>query len=163
MACACDVGWVGWIPGSGKSPRERNGYSCQYSCLEKSLDRGAWWAIQPMGVTRVRLDLVAKPPRPPTASSHVKESAVLPHSHPPPGPNERHLECSKAVIVFSPVGFSSRNPNASLHVAFGFLSYESLFKLYSVAFKESVPENQETQTERQNCLHLWKQRRVKSS
>ena len=28
---------------SGRSPGERNGYSLQYSCLENSMDRGAWW------------------------------------------------------------------------------------------------------------------------
>ena len=27
---------------SGRSPGERNGYSLQYSCLENSMDRGAW-------------------------------------------------------------------------------------------------------------------------
>ena len=32
------------IPGLGKSPGERNGYSLQYSCLENSMDREAWWA-----------------------------------------------------------------------------------------------------------------------
>ena len=30
------------IPGSERSPGERNG---QYSCLENSVDRGDWWAI----------------------------------------------------------------------------------------------------------------------
>ena len=30
------------IPGLGKSPGERNGYSLQYSCLENSMDRGIW-------------------------------------------------------------------------------------------------------------------------
>ena len=33
------------IPGSGRSPEERNGNSLQYSCLENSIDRGAWQAI----------------------------------------------------------------------------------------------------------------------
>ena len=32
------------IPGSGKSPGEGNGSSLHYSCLENSMDRGAWWA-----------------------------------------------------------------------------------------------------------------------
>ena len=32
------------IPGSGRSPGEGNGYPLQYSCLENSMDRGAWWA-----------------------------------------------------------------------------------------------------------------------
>ena len=30
------------IPGLGKSPRGGNGNPLQYSCLENSLDRGAW-------------------------------------------------------------------------------------------------------------------------
>ena len=33
------------IPGSGRSLEERNGNSLQYSCLENSMDRGAWQAI----------------------------------------------------------------------------------------------------------------------
>ena len=34
----------GSIPASGRSPGERNGNSLQYSCLENSMDRGAWRA-----------------------------------------------------------------------------------------------------------------------
>ena len=34
----------GLIPGSGRSPGEGNGYILQYSCLENSMDRGAWGA-----------------------------------------------------------------------------------------------------------------------
>ena len=30
------------IPGLGQSPGERNGKPLQYSCLENSMDRGAW-------------------------------------------------------------------------------------------------------------------------
>ena len=41
---ACNVGDPGLIPGLGRSPGEGNGYSLQYSCLENSTDRGAWWA-----------------------------------------------------------------------------------------------------------------------
>ena len=41
---AYNVGDWGWIPGSGRSPGEENGYPLQYSCLENSMDRGAWWA-----------------------------------------------------------------------------------------------------------------------
>ena len=32
------------IPGSGRSLAEGNGNPFQYSCLENSMDRGAWWA-----------------------------------------------------------------------------------------------------------------------
>jgi len=40
-----EVGDTGLIPGSGKSPGERNGNPLQYSCLGNPTDRGAWWAI----------------------------------------------------------------------------------------------------------------------
>ena len=33
------------IPGLGRSPGEENGNLLQYSCLENSMGRGAWWAI----------------------------------------------------------------------------------------------------------------------
>jgi len=33
---------AGLIPGSGRSPGEGNGYPLQYSCLENSMDIGAW-------------------------------------------------------------------------------------------------------------------------
>ena len=41
---ACNEGDLGSIPGWGKYPGERNGYSLQYSCLENSMDRGVWRA-----------------------------------------------------------------------------------------------------------------------
>ena len=37
-------GDMGLIPGLGRTP-EVNGNPFQYSCLENSIDRGAWWAI----------------------------------------------------------------------------------------------------------------------
>ena len=33
------------IPGSGRSPEGGDTYPLQYSCLEDSMDRGAWWAV----------------------------------------------------------------------------------------------------------------------
>ena len=41
---ACNAGDPGSIPGLGRFPGEGNGYPLQYSCLENSMDRGAWWA-----------------------------------------------------------------------------------------------------------------------
>ena len=35
---------VGSIPGWGRSPGVENGNPVQYSYLENSMDRGAWWA-----------------------------------------------------------------------------------------------------------------------
>ena len=43
-ADAVDVGDVGLIPGSGRSPGEGHDSPLQYSCLENPMDRGAWWA-----------------------------------------------------------------------------------------------------------------------
>ena len=41
---ACNAGDLGSIPRWGRCPGEGNGYPLQYSCLENSMDRGAWWA-----------------------------------------------------------------------------------------------------------------------
>ena len=38
------AGDAGSIPGSGRSPGEGNGNPLQFSCLENSMDRGAWKA-----------------------------------------------------------------------------------------------------------------------
>ena len=46
-----NAGDMGSIPGSGRSPGEGNGNPLQYSCLENSMDRGAWWATV-HGVTK---------------------------------------------------------------------------------------------------------------
>ena len=40
----CNVGDLGSILGSGRSPGEGNGSPLQYSCLENPMDGGAWWA-----------------------------------------------------------------------------------------------------------------------
>ena len=40
----CNAGDLGSIPGSGRSPGEGNGNPLQYSCLENSMDGGAWRA-----------------------------------------------------------------------------------------------------------------------
>ena len=41
---ACNAGDPGLIPVSGRSPGEGTGNPLQYSCLENSMDKGAWWA-----------------------------------------------------------------------------------------------------------------------
>ena len=41
---AHNAGDPGSIPESGKSPGEGNGNPLQYSCLENSMNRRAWWA-----------------------------------------------------------------------------------------------------------------------
>jgi len=41
-----NVGDAVLIPGSGRSPEERNGYPVQYSCLENCMDRGVCWAME---------------------------------------------------------------------------------------------------------------------
>ena len=49
---ACNAGDVGSILGPGRSPGEGNGYPLQYSCLENSIDGGAWQATV-HGVTKL--------------------------------------------------------------------------------------------------------------
>ena len=36
---------VGSVSGLGRSPGVANGNPLHYSCLENSVDRGAWWTI----------------------------------------------------------------------------------------------------------------------
>ena len=50
---------AGLIPGLGRSPGEGNGDSLKYSCLENSMDRGAWRASV-HGVTKVRHTLATE-------------------------------------------------------------------------------------------------------
>ena len=58
------------LPGSGRSPEEENGYPLQYSCLQNSMDRGAWRAIE-HGVTKSQTQL----------SSSLSLSLSLTHTH----------------------------------------------------------------------------------
>ena len=41
---AGDARDTGSIPGPGRSPGGGNGNPFQYSCLQNTMDRGAWWA-----------------------------------------------------------------------------------------------------------------------
>ena len=54
---AHNVGDLGFIPGWGRSLGEGNGNPLQYSCLENSIDRGAWWTTVP-GVSMSQHDRV---------------------------------------------------------------------------------------------------------
>ena len=51
-----NVGDTGLIPESGRSLGEGNDNSLQYSCLENSMDRGAWRATV-QGVTKSQVQL----------------------------------------------------------------------------------------------------------
>ena len=53
---ACNPGDLGLIPGLGRPPGEGNGEPFQYFCLEKSMDRGAWWSTA-HGVTKSQTQL----------------------------------------------------------------------------------------------------------
>ena len=48
---ACNAGDLGLIPGSRRSPGERNGNPLQYPCLGNTIDRGAW-RVTVHGVTK---------------------------------------------------------------------------------------------------------------
>ena len=48
------------IPESGGSPGGGNGVPPQYSCLGNPMDRGAWRAIQPMGLQKAGHDLATE-------------------------------------------------------------------------------------------------------
>ena len=55
-ASACNVGDLGSIPESGRSPGEANDNPLQYSCLENPMDWGAWWTtVHRVTKSRTRL------------------------------------------------------------------------------------------------------------
>ena len=62
-ASACNAGDLGSNCESGRSPGEGNDNPLQYSCLENSMNRGAWQATV-HGVARVGHDLATKPQPP---------------------------------------------------------------------------------------------------
>ena len=55
-ASAGDARDVGLIPGLGRFPGKANDNPLQYSCLENSMDRGAWQAVI-HGVAKSRTQL----------------------------------------------------------------------------------------------------------
>ena len=61
-ASGYNVGDLGSIPGSGRSPGEGNDNPLQYSCLKNPTDRGPWQVA--VRVVRVRHDLLTKPSPP---------------------------------------------------------------------------------------------------
>ena len=73
---------VGSIPGSGRSPGRGHGNPFLYSCLEKPMDRGAWWAIAHK-ITRswTQLKLL---------STHHTHAHVKAHFPPHAGEEERY-------------------------------------------------------------------------
>ena len=51
-----NIGDVGWIAGSGRSPGEGYGNLFQYSCLRNPMERGAWQAtVQGVAGSQTRL------------------------------------------------------------------------------------------------------------
>ena len=62
--CSCNTGAtgdVGLIPRSGRFPGGRYGNSLQYSCLENSMDRGAWRAtVHRVAQSRIQLSTLAR-------------------------------------------------------------------------------------------------------
>ena len=55
-ASAYNAGYLGSVPGLGRSPGEGNGNPFQYSCLENSMEGGAWQATA-HGVAKSRTRL----------------------------------------------------------------------------------------------------------
>ena len=129
---ACNAGDLGSIPGSGKSPGEGSGNPLDYSCLENSMDRGAWQATV-HGVTRVRHDLATKRQQifnwriialhycvsfchPSTRISHRYKDVPSLLKLPPTPPHPLPLSCHRA-LVLAPRGLKLlTGQNSSKHL-----------------------------------------------
>ena len=70
---------AGWIAELGRSSGEGNGYLFQYSCLENSMDRGAWQATV-HGITKSQTRLSTHTH--PRAHTHT-HTHTNPQGHPP--------------------------------------------------------------------------------
>ena len=72
---AYNAGDLGSIPGSGRSPREGNGYPLQYSCLENPMNRRAWQTrVQRVAKSWTRLNV---------SHSHTQRFSWQPDTFPP--------------------------------------------------------------------------------
>ena len=85
---AHNVGDLGSIPGSARSPKGTNGNPLQYSCLENHMDRGAQW-ITVHGFTRSQTQL---------SDSHLIDQVHF-HLHMLPLPNQCSLQFAYAEVV----------------------------------------------------------------
>ena len=91
----CNAGGPGSIPGLGRSPGEGNGNPFQYSCLENSMDRGAWWATV-HGVYWVLLQkllYILTPPLPLQSSLEFSENPL----------NKTYFSTCSMCIFFPPL------------------------------------------------------------
>ena len=70
--CTCQCRVVCSIPGLGRPSRGGNGNPLLYSCLENSMDRGAWWATV-HGVAKSQTQLGIHTHTPPVDSSLICE------------------------------------------------------------------------------------------
>ena len=97
-ASAGDARVMGWIPGSGRFLGQQNGNPLQYSCLENSMDGGAWQATVHGAVkSQTRLSNWA-PTHTETRYCNrdfQQPSHTLPHSPPALSPGSNSLILSK--------------------------------------------------------------------
>ena len=85
---AFNAGDPGSIPGKGRSPGEGNGYPLQYSCLETSMDRDAYWLISLLelqhhglatGASQAKLGFLSEAPSSVAAPLHQPQSVFMGH------------------------------------------------------------------------------------
>ena len=121
---ACIVGDLGSIPGWGRSPGEGNGNLLQYSCLENSVDRGAW---------RATVHGVSKSPTHWTAVTfpEIQSPSALPVC---PRPEIRQKGSPCVIIFVFPYVCSSENKKKTTVT---FLKSKDDIKMPSIFFRNA--------------------------
>ena len=107
---ACHAGDLSLIPGLGRSPGEGNGHPLQYSCLENSINRGAWWGtVHWVAKSQTRLKRLSSSSRPvETKLFCIQKCQSLSHARPfvtPPG-SSVHLILQARILEWVAIPFS---------------------------------------------------------
>ena len=77
-------------PGLGGSPGEGNGKPLQYSCLEDSMDRGAWWAtMHEVAKNRTQVSVLA-------------HTGARVHTHTHADTHAQYAYCDPWISLFNP-------------------------------------------------------------
>ena len=101
------------MPGSGRSPGGGHGNPLQYSCLQKPIDRGEWWAtVHRVAKSWMQLKRLSTHTQNPLTASILIQEPVSVALQPDVLTSNLPLSFSLGVVYFS--AMTPTNPNSTL-------------------------------------------------